>query len=447
MIAVMLRRLATLLVCTLLLALTTLTACSDDPTSEPPPTPDPIELSVEGAASDTSGAAVAGAAVAVYPGGGDSALDETATGEDGSYALSFSVEENDAPDALRLTFSAEGYAPEEATVDFAESITYNAALTPEATDDDGDDDDGDDPAEATVSGSVVGASNDDPVEGGTITGTAEGAELFTTATAADGTYEASFTVEDEPGEITFAASAEGYEDAEQTVAFAEEMTADFQLDPVDTSTEATISGTVTDLSNDEPIGGATITGTAGDDELFSATTAADGTYAATFTVEDEPNAITVTAAADGYEDAEETVTFAEEMTVGFQLEPVDTSTEATISGTVTDGETGGPVEAVTVKGEAQGTELFSVTTAAGGTYQATFTVEEEPDEITVTATAAGYEDAEQPVAFAEEMTADFALQPVDTSTEATISGTVTDGETGDPIEAVTVKGEAQGRTF
>ena len=98
----------------------------------PAPTPEPIEVSVEGVASDTSGAAVADAAVAVYPSGSDSALDEGATGEDGSYALSFTAQEDEAPDALRLTFSAEGYAPEEATIDFAASITYNAELTPEA---------------------------------------------------------------------------------------------------------------------------------------------------------------------------------------------------------------------------------------------------------------------------------------------------------------------------
>ena len=431
--------------CALLTASALLTACSDDPTSEPPPTPDPIEVTVEGAASDTSGAAVAGANVAVYPSDGESALDETTTGEDGSYALSFTAQEDEAPEALRLTFDAEGYAPEEATIDFAASITYNAELTPDAGDGDGDENgEDDDPAEATASGTVIDANTDGPIEGATITSTAEGAELFTTTTAADGTYEASFTVEDEPSEITVAATAEGYEDAEQTVAFAEAMTADFALDAVDSSTEASISGTVTDEDTGDPIEGASITGAAGGEELFSTTTGSDGTYGATFTVEDEPTEITLTASAAGYEDEEETVAFAESMTADVALQPVDTSTEATISGVVTDGETGDPVEAVTVKGEAQGTELFSVTTAADGSYAATFTVEEEPDELAVTATAGGYEEGQQTVAFGEEMTADFQLQPVDTSTEASISGTVTDEDTGDPIESAAISGLADG---
>ena len=427
----------------LLTASALLTACSDDPTSDvPAPTPDPIEVSFEGAASDTSGAAVAGAAVAVYPGGSDSTLDETTTGEDGSYTLSFTAQEDEAPDALRLTFSAEGYAPEEATIDFAASITYNAELTPEAEDDNGDKDP--DPAEATVSGTVTEAGSDDLIEGAKLTGTAGGAELFTTTTAADGTYEATFTVEDEPGEITLTATANGYEDAEQSVSFAEEMTADFQLEPVDSSTEATISGAVTDAGSGDPVEGATITGSVDGNELFTTASTADGTYEATFTVADEPGEIMLTASADGFEDDEQSVTFAGEMTADFFLEPVDTSTEATISGVVTDGETGDAVEAVTVKGEAQGTELFSVTTAADGSYAATFAVEEEPDELAVTATADGYEEGQQTVAFGEEMTAEFQLQPIETSTEATISGTVTDEGTGDPIEDATISGSAGG---
>ena len=436
--------------CGLLTASALLSACSDDPTSEPAPTADPIEVSVEGAVADTTGAMIEGAGVTVYPGGSNSALDETTTGEDGSYALSFTVEENDAPDALRLTFSAEGYAPEEATIDFAASITYNAELTPEGKDDNsddkGDDENGDDPdsTEATVSGTVIDANTDGAIEGATITSTAGGAELFTNTTAADGTYEATFPVADEPTEITVTATAEGYEEGQQTIAFAEEMTADFQLEPVDTSTEATISGTVNDGEAGDPVEAATVKGKAQGTELFSATTAADGSYVATFTVEDEPSEITVTATAEGFEDAEETIPFAESMTAHVALQPVDTSTEATISGVVTDGETGDPVGAVTVKGEAQGTELFSAITAADGSYAATFTVEEEPVELTVTTTAEGYEEAQQTVAFGEEMTADFQLQPVDTTTEASISGTVTDEDTGDPIEGASVTGEAEG---
>jgi hypothetical protein len=83
----------------------------------------------------------------VYPGGSDSALDETATGEDGSYALSFTAQEDEAPKVLRLTFDAERGPVEEATVDFTTFVTSNGKFTPRETLS------GDDltPAEATVS--------------------------------------------------------------------------------------------------------------------------------------------------------------------------------------------------------------------------------------------------------------------------------------------------------
>ena len=116
-------RLALLLVAVVSAALL-LTACSDDPTSDvPAPMPDPIEVSVEGAA-------VAGAAVAVCVGSSDSALNEGATGEDGNYVRSLTAQENEAPKALRLTFDADSCPAEEATVDFTASVTCNAKLTP-----------------------------------------------------------------------------------------------------------------------------------------------------------------------------------------------------------------------------------------------------------------------------------------------------------------------------
>ena len=45
----------------LVVAVLAVAACSDDPVSEePPPTPEPTEVTVEGTAQDTTGAAVAG---------------------------------------------------------------------------------------------------------------------------------------------------------------------------------------------------------------------------------------------------------------------------------------------------------------------------------------------------------------------------------------------------
>lgn len=119
-------------------------------------------------------------------------------------------------------------------------------------------------------------------------------------------------------------------------------------------------------------------------------------------------------------------------------------TEATITGEVTDAETGEGIEGATLAGldSSTGEDLFETTTDAFGEYETTFTVDEALDEIEIVADAEGYEAAEVAASFEEEMILDLALTPVDDpgDTEATISGTITDEETGEGIEGATVTG-------
>jgi hypothetical protein len=265
--------------------------------------------------------------------------------------------------------------------------------------------------------------------------------LFETTTDANGEYQETFEVSDEPEEITITAEAENFESGQQTVDFSEEITADFQLSP--TTTEATASGTVTNGDTSDPIEGASVTGNSGSgDMLFETTTDANGEYQETFGVANEPEEVTITAEAEDFESGQQTVGFSEEITADFQLSPA--TTEATASGTVTRNDTGDPIEGATMVGTAAdtGDKLFETTPDADGQYEATIEVKatNEPNEVTIKASAEDFESASQTLAFSEEMTADFELAPK--TTEATASGSVTRSDTGDPIEGAAVVGAA-----
>jgi hypothetical protein len=90
-------------------------------------------------------------------------------------------------------------------------------------------------------------------------------------------------------------------------------------------------------------------------------------------------------------------------------------TEATITGTITDEETGEGIEAATVSGTdpATGSDLFETSTDTFGDYEVTFTVDVAPSEITIFASADGYEETEQTVDFAEEFQVNLTLDTDD----------------------------------
>jgi len=185
-----------------------------------------------------------------------------------------------------------------------------------------------------------------------------------------------------------------------------------------------IAGKVTDAETDAAIGGAMV---AVEGTSLSATTDANGDYTIADVAE---GTYTVTASAEGYENASQEVTVsAGAMSIAdFALTPVAKPT-GTISGTVTDADTTDPIEGATVTAEG-----YSTTTAADGTY----TLADLPvGSYTVTASATGYVDESKTADVLENQTTvvDFALSPEPTGT---ISGTVTDADTTDPIEGATV---------
>ncbi|PQJ26903.1 hypothetical protein BSZ35_18420 [Salinibacter sp. 10B] len=91
-------------------------------------------------------------------------------------------------------------------------------------------------------------------------------------------------------------------------------------------------------------------------------------------------------------------------------------TEASVSGSVTDSETGKGLENVSISGSgaASGEELFSTSTDGSGAFDTTFEVrlDEKPDSLTISASTGGYNSSEKTIPFAESMTADFGLSPV-----------------------------------
>lgn len=185
--------------------------------------------------------------------------------------------------------------------------------------------------EATISGEVTDAETGEGIEGATLAGSdpSTGEDLFETTTTAVGAYETTFTVEEAPDEIEVVADAEGYETAEVAATFEEEMTLNLELTPVEDpgDTEATISGTITDEETGDGVEDATVTGADAvtGSELFETETDAWGEYETTFTVEEAPVDVNVVAGADGYEAAEETVGFAEDMQVDISLDRVEST--------------------------------------------------------------------------------------------------------------------------
>ena len=104
-----------------------------------------------------------------------------------------------------------------------------------------------------------------------------------------------------------------------------------------------------------------------------------------------------------------------------------------IAGGVTDTSTGLPISGATVS--AVGPETHSTTTAADGTYTL---ADIEVGTYSVTASATGYQDQTKSakVTKGKTTTLDFDLTPLPTT--GTISGTVTDADTTEPIEGATV---------
>ena len=183
--------------------------------------------------------------------------------------------------------------------------------------------------------------------------------------------------------------------------------------------EATLTGQITDVETSQGVEGATVIGTdpSSGEQLVDTVTDAAGAYATTFTVDEPPADLTVEVQADAYEAVEQTISFEEEMTLDLALTPVDDPEggEATISGQITDADTGNGIEDATVTGTdlSTGTEVFAITTDAAGNYEQTFTYESEIEELEVFASASGYQSASEVISFEESMGLNLELSPAE----------------------------------
>ena len=186
----------------------------DDP--EAPGGPDEVTLTVEGKVVDArSGGPVGSANVSIFPEGEGSVLDEAATAEDGRYTLSFTVEEGEVPDELRLKADADDYVAYETILGVTgegASVTHDVELEATTT-------------AATLTGTVTDEETGDGIEAATVTGidTATKDKLFEVEVDTFGEYEAGFEVDEVPAEVTVKAMGDGYEAAEETISFADTM--------------------------------------------------------------------------------------------------------------------------------------------------------------------------------------------------------------------------------
>ena len=196
------------------------------------------------------------------------------------------------------------------------------------------------PEMGEIVGEVTDGDTGDPIEGADVE-----VDGTTVTTNADGLYEV--------GDLQTAATytvnvdADGYQPDSSSVPVEDTDTvhADFELDP-EPSGPTAIEGTVADADTGDPIEGATVTFSGGGSNAVF-TTGDDGTFR---NVGIDATSHTVTAEADGYEDASETVEVNENetATVDLDLEPDGTAEGATVTVTV-DNADGMPAGGVTVE--------------------------------------------------------------------------------------------------
>ncbi len=270
----------------------------------------------------------------------------------------------------------------------------------------------------TVTGSVTDVATTSPINGATVS-----AGGVSTSTAADGTY----TLANVPAgaAVTVTASATGYQSASQSVSLSAggEAIANFALVANSASGTGTVTGTVTNVNTKAAISGAAVSGGG-----QTTTTASDGTY----TLANVPagTAVTIMASANGYQNAQQTITLSSggNSTANFALTPITTGT---VSGGVFRTSDGTAIAGATVSGGG-----VSTTTGASGAY----TLNNVPiGTVSVTASATGFQSSTMSVSVSAgaTTTANFSLVAASTGS-GTVTGAVTSLKTGSAISGAVV---------
>ena len=278
-----------------------------------------------------TGAPIAGATIAVNPGG-----ISTVTAVDGTYNVTVASGTYTAT-ASKALFLSQSQA---ATVASAATSIANLQLTP---------------MPGWIAGLVTDSGTGAPVAGASVTIAPGGAS---TTTAADGSYNVSLG----PGSYTVTVSKSLYVSQARSVVVASDATAlaDISLVPA----PGWISGTVTDAAGGAPLAGVSLKAVGTSGQEFPVTSASDGSYNITLA----PGTYTIIVVqATGYVNQSRTsvaVTSAQTTPVDFPL----VREMGWISGTVTDATTGSPLAGVSLKAvDSMGREYPGVT-QADGTY-------------------------------------------------------------------------------
>jgi len=290
-----------------------------------------------------------------------------------------------------------------------QTTTVNFSLTPNG---------------GTISGTVINSSTSNPISGATVEIFQGPIFITSDTTDVNGNYSIANL---SPGNYSVIASASGFQDGFQgaTVNAGATTVVDFALDLI----PGTISGTVTDSSTSNPISGAFIEVFKGPISIASTTTDGSGNY----TIADlAPDNYIVEATATNYQnqDIGATVISGGITTVDFALD----SNPGTISGTVTDSSTSNPIAGALIEVFKGPILIASILTDPDGNYIIT---DLAPDSYEVEAMANNYQDqmAGAIVTAGGTTTVDFALD----SNPGTISGTVTDSSTLNPIAGALIE--------
>ncbi|MCU4744321.1 right-handed parallel beta-helix repeat-containing protein [Natronoglomus mannanivorans] len=287
----------------------------------------------------------------------------------------------------------------------------------------------------TITGTVTDAATGDPIEGATISAVEQPGTPMDTTTDADGVFE----LDVPPGTYAVDVDAEDYETATETgvaVDTDETTTLDVEL----AETTASLTGTILDADTGDPIEGAELVivqqegvGYGNTSELeggfnTTATTDADGVYDVALV----EGVFTMDVLAPGYDDERRiNIEVGENERVNY--DPIDMDPLPTVDGTVTDANTGEPIEGATVTSTDIDGTVDTATTNESGWYEVNVT-----GRWSIGYDADGYEwqsqivdpDTTQDVALEPDISATLEITDIDAPSEiegdqvVTVSATV-----------------------
>ncbi len=358
--------------------------------------PTPTSVSVTGVVTDKeTGLPIPNATVVITDDNGHTFT--ATTNASGEYTI------NNVPAGDYTTkVTADGYNPETGSINVDQDTTYNPQL---------------DRTTATVSGKVTDKGTGLPISNAIVVITDKNGKTFTATTDATGSY----TINKVPtGDYDTKVTADGYNPETGSINVKDNTTYNAKLD----QTTVTVSGKVTDKSTDLPIPNATVVITGKDGKSFTVTTDATGYY----TINNVPTGdYTTKVTAKGYDDLTGNINVKDNTTYNAQLN----RTIVTVTGVVTDKNTGLPIPNATVIITDKDGKSFTATTDPTGAY----TINNVPTgDYATKVTANGYNDLSGTISVNDNTTYNAQLN----SSIATVTGVITDKNTGLPISNATV---------